>query len=595
MGKGFMMIQEATTVQVKFNGVPVSVLAGTSILDAARHAGIRIPALCKHPDLLPTAACGLCIVKIAGENRMPRACATAVREGMEITTHDGELTQIRRMGLELILSTHPNSCLSCGRSGNCELQTLLAEFCVRDDRLDKHVRDVPPDHSNGSIIIDFSKCINCGRCVQVCQDVQNVWALSILNRGINTRMAPAGDISLADSPCIKCGQCAAHCPTGAIVEHDQTATVWAALLDPEKYCTVQIAPSVRVALGELFGYPPGTNLTRKIYATLRRLGFRAVFDTNFSADLTIMEEASEFVERFAHGKGPLPLITSCCPAWTDYMEKNHQDLIENFSTAKSPQQMLGVMAKTYYSEQVGIDPAKHYQVSIMPCTAKKYELERAHEMFASGFQDVDVTLTTREFARLIKQSGLDFREMPEEDADSLLGEYSGAGTIFGTTGGVMEAALRTGYYFVTGENMPKEAIDIKPVRGMEGVREAEIDIKGTKVRVAVAHGMANVDKVLDNVRESRDRGEEPRYHFIEVMACPGGCIGGGGQPYGISNEIRQKRAEGLYQDDADCRLRFSHENPSIQKLYSEFLGAPLSEKAEHLLHTQYRPRKTYLR
>ena len=588
-----MMIQQM--VRAKINGVEVEAPEGTSILDAARQVGIRIPTLCKHPDLLPTAACGLCIVKVAGEGRMPRACATALRPGMEITTHNGDLTRIRRMVLELILSTHPNSCLTCGRNGSCELQTLAGEFRVRDDRMEKHVRDIPPDRSNGSITIDFAKCINCGRCVQVCQDVQNVWAMSFLKRGIETRMAPAGDISLADSPCIKCGQCAAHCPTGAIVENDETAAVWEALRDPDTFCSVQIAPSVRVAIGEEFGYPPGTNLTRQLYAALRRIGFNAVFDTNFSADLTIMEEASEFVERFAHGKGPLPLITSCCPAWTDYMEKNHQDFIPNFSTAKSPQQMLGVMAKTYYSEKTGIDPARHFQVSIMPCTAKKYELERTDEMFASGYQDVDVTLTTRELARLIKQAGLVFSEMPAENADSLLGEYSGAGTIFGATGGVMEAALRTGHYLVTGENLPRQAIEILPVRGLEGVKEAEVDIKGTKVRVAVAHGMANVDKVLDKVRRAREHGEEPPYHFIEVMACPGGCIGGGGQPYGISNEVRRRRIAGLYQDDQDRVMRCSHENPEIQLVYREFLGEPLGEKSEQLLHTRYKARKTYLR
>lgn len=589
------MIQQLATVQATINGSPVEVPAGTTILDAARDAGIRIPTLCKHPDLKPTAACGLCIVKIAGESRMPRACATALRDGMDITTHDGELTSIRRTTLELILSTHPNSCLTCGRNGCCELQTLAGQFGIRQDRLPKFVRNVPPDNSNGSIIIDFSKCINCARCVQVCQEVQNVWALSMLNRGIHTRMAPAGDISLAESPCIKCGQCAAHCPTGAIIENDEIATVWEALRDPEQYCSVQIAPSVRVALGEEFGYPPGTNLTRKIYAILRRIGFNAVFDTNFSADLTIMEEASEFVQRFAHGKGSLPLITSCCPAWTDYMEKNHQDLIDNFSTAKSPQQMLGVIAKTYFSEKMGIDPAHHYQVSIMPCTAKKYELERTDEMFASGHQDVDVTLTTRELARLIKQSGLMLSDMPEEEADSILGTYSGAGTIFGVTGGVMEAALRTGYFFITGENLPADAIEIMPVRGLEGVKEAEIDIQGSLIRVAVAHGMANVDTVLDRVRQAREQGQPPPYHFIEVMACPGGCIGGGGQPYGISNEVRAKRIQGLYQDDHDRALRCSHDNPTIQTLYKEFLGQPLSEKAEHLLHTRYKPRKTYLR
>ncbi|MFW6368315.1 MAG: NADH-dependent [FeFe] hydrogenase, group A6 [Spirochaetota bacterium] len=581
-------------VKAKINDVTVEVPEGTSILTAARQTGIRIPSLCSDPDLLPTAACGLCIVKIAGSNKRPRACATAVQDGMEITTHGGDLTNVRRTVLELILSTHPNSCLTCGRNGNCELQTLLGEFGVRDDRLEKRIRDVPPDRSNGSITIDFSKCINCGRCVQVCQQVQNVWALSSLNRSIHTRMAPAGDISLAESPCIKCGQCAAHCPTGAIVEHDETAEVWEALRDPDTFCSAQIAPAVRVALGEEFGYPPGTNLTRQIHAALRRVGFDAVFETPVTADLTIMEEASEFVERFAEGKGPLPIITSCCPAWTDYMEKNHQDFIDNFSTAKSPQQMLGVLAKTYYSQKTGIDPAKHYQVSIMPCTAKKYELERTGEMFASGYQDVDVTLTTREIARLIKQSGVVFSEMPEEEADSLLGNYSGAGTIFGTTGGVMEAALRTAHHMITGENLTQKTLDIQPVRGMQGVKEAEIDIKGTTVRVAVAHGMGNVDKLLDKEREARKRGES-LYDMIEVMACPGGCLGGGGQPYGISEDIRLKRMEGLYQDDRDCELRFAHENPAIKQIYSEFLGEPLSEKAHELLHTKYKPRKKYAR
>ncbi len=588
------MLETATTVKAKINGTAVEVPAGTSILDAARMAGVRIPTLCSDPDLLPTAACGLCIVKIAGSNKQPRACATALADGMDVITHDGDLTRVRRTVLELILSTHPNSCLTCGRNGSCELQTLLGEFGVPEDRLEKRICDVPSDRSNGSITIDFSKCINCGRCVQVCQQVQNVWALSSLNRGIHTRVAPAGDILLAQSPCIKCGQCAAHCPTGAIVEHDETSAVWDALRDPDLFVSAQIAPAVRVALGEEFGYPPGTNLTGQIHAALRRVGFDAVFETPVTADLTIMEEATEFMKRFTEGSGPLPIITSCCPAWTDYMEKNHQDFIENFSTAKSPQQMLGVLAKTYYSEKKGIDPAKHFQVSIMPCTAKKYELERTDEMFASGYQDVDITLTTREVARLIKQSGLVFQDMPDEDADSLLGHYSGAGTIFGTTGGVMEAALRTAHFMVTGENLAKDALEILPVRGMKGVKEAEIDIAGTKVRVAIAHGMGNVDALLEKVRDARARGES-LYDMIEVMACPGGCLGGGGQPYNISENIRVKRMEGLYQDDRDRELRFAHENPAIKELYRDFLGEPMGPKAHELLHTTYTARKKYKR
>ncbi len=582
-------------VQARINGLPVSVPYGTTILEAARSVQVKVPTLCKHKDLLPTAACGLCIVKVAGSRKFPRACATPLEDGMEITTHDGELTEIRRSVIELILSNHPNACLSCGRNGNCELQTLAAEFGIRQDSIERYMRDLPCDASNGSIIIDFNKCIKCGRCVQVCQEVQNVWALSFLERGIHTRMAPAGDILLSESPCIKCGQCAAHCPTGAIVENDETATVWAALRDPEKFCSVQVAPSVRIALGEEFGYAPGTNLTHKIYAALRRLGFKAVFDTNFSADLTIMEEATEFVHRLTQGTGPLPLITSCCPAWTDYMEKFHHDFIDNFSTAKSPQQMLGVMAKTYYSEKMGIDPATHYQVSIMPCTAKKFELERTQDMFASGYPDVDVVLTTRELARMIKQSGIAFTELAGEQADSLLGTYSGAGTLFGATGGVMEAAIRTAYHLVTGDNLEGDALNITPVRGLTGVKEATLNIQGTPIKVAVAHGMANVGEVLKHVRQARHNGDPTPYHFIEVMACTGGCIGGGGQPYNVDVGLRKQRMAGLYDDDAQSTTRCSHDNPEIQRIYADFLEAPCSERAHQLLHTHYKPQKVYLK
>ena len=581
------------TVKATIDGQPVEVPYGTSILDAARQAFIDIPVLCKHPDLPPTAACGLCIVKLKGNAKLPRACATPLEDGMEVITHDHELREVRRSVIELILSNHPNECLSCGRNGSCELQTLAADFGIRQDVIKRTVRDLPCDNSNGSIVLDFRKCIKCGRCITVCQDVQNVWALSFLERGINTRMAPAGDITLAESPCIKCGQCAAHCPTGAIIERDDVSIVTEAMEDPDKYCTVQIAPSVRVAIGEEFGFPPGTNLTKKLYAFMRRLGFKAVFDTNFSADLTIVEEASEFVERFAHGKGELPLITSCCPSWTDFMEKKHYDFIDNFSSAKSPQQMLGVMAKTYFAEKQGIDPAKIFQVSIMPCTAKKYELERTEEMMASGYQDVDAVLTTRELARLIKQSGIDFKSLPDEEADSILGDYSGAGTIFGATGGVMEAALRTAYFYVTGKNLEGAAIDFESVRGLDGVKEGVVDIEGTQVRVAVAHGLGNVEHVLNKVRTAREKGEELPYHFIEVMACPGGCIGGGGQPYGVTNEVRQQRIAGLYAEDRDCAVRFSHENPEIKRVYAEYLGKPLSERSHELLHTNYTPRPLY--
>jgi iron-only hydrogenase group A len=578
-------------IKARINQLPVEVPEGTSILDAARMVQVKIPTLCKHKDLLPTAACGLCIVRNTGSKKMIRACCTPLEQGMDLTTHEPEIVEVRRATLELILSNHPHECLTCARNGECELQTLAADFNITQESIKRRVRDTPCDRSTGSIVIDFNKCIQCGRCIQVCQDLQNVWALSFLDRGINTRMAPAGDITLAESPCVKCGQCSAHCPTGAIVEEDETPAVWSALHDSDKLCVVQIAPSVRVTIGEAFGLPPGTNLTGKLYNVLRRLGFKAVFDTNFSADLTIVEEANEFVARFAEKRGPLPLITSCCPAWTDFMEKRHYDFIDNFSTAKSPQQMLGVLAKTYYAAKVGWDPAKIHVVSIMPCTAKKYELSRTDEMYASGHKDVDVVLTTRELARMIKQSGIDFLALPDAEPDSLLGAYTGAGTIFGATGGVMEAAVRTAHYYVTGK--PLAAIELEPVRGLAGVRRASVQVGDVTVRVAVAHGLGHVESVLDEVRAARAKGEETPYHFIEVMACPGGCIGGGGQPYGVDDERRKMRIEGLYRDDREQALRYSHENPEIIRLYDEFLGKPLGDKAHALLHTHYTARPLY--
>lgn len=578
-------------IKARINQLEVEVPEGTSILDAARQVQVKIPTLCKHKDLLPTAACGICIVRNQGGNRLLRACSTPLETGMDISTHDREIVDVRRSTLELILSNHPQACLTCGRNGECELQALAADFNIPQESIKRHVKDTPPDCSTGSIVLDFQKCIKCGRCVQVCQEMQDVWALSFLDRGINTRMAPAGDITLAESPCVKCGQCSAHCPTGAIVENDETPAVWEALHDKEKICVVQIAPSVRVTVGEAFGLPPGTNLTKKLYAALRRLGFHAVFDTNFSADVTIVEEASEFIERFVHKRGPLPLITSCCPAWTDFMEKNHWDFIDNFSTAKSPQQMLGVLAKTYYAEKAGFDPAKLFVVSIMPCTAKKYELSRTDEMYASGHKDVDVALTTRELARMLKQSGIDFLNLPDGEADSILGDYTGAGTIFGATGGVMEAAVRTAHFYATGKKL--DQLDLEAVRGLAGVKEGTITVAGTPIRVAVAHGLANVSTVLERVRAARQAGQETPYHFIEVMACPGGCIGGGGQPYGVDNERRRLRSAGLYQDDRERTVRCSHENPEVSRLYKDFLGKPLGPKAHKLLHTRYTARPLY--
>ena len=577
-------------LELEINGIPVSVKPGTTILDAATQVGVQIPKLCYHSDLEAWAACGICVVKVEGSPKMLRACATAVSPGMKVITHDAEIVSVRRTVLELILSTHPNDCLQCGRNGNCELQTLAEEFGIREVPFEKRLRDLPVDNSTGSIVLNPEKCIACGRCAKVCQDMQNVWALEFIGRGEKTRIAPAADVSLNESPCIKCGQCSAHCPVGAIYENDQTRTVWNALSDEKKHCVVQIAPAVRVAIGEAFGYEPGELLTGQLYTALRRLGFNAVFDTNFTADLTIMEEGTEFVNRFTGG-GVLPQITSCCPAWTDYMEKYAPDFMPNFSSAKSPQQMLGAMAKTYYADKANVAAENMFVVSIMPCTAKKIEVSRSETMTSSGHQDVDVSITTRELARMIKQAGIDFKNLPESDADSLLGEYTGAGTIFGVTGGVMEAALRTAYYLVTKEDL--DNVEFQEVRGLEGVKAAEIDIKGTKVRIAVAHQMGNVEAVLNQVRDAQKAGKEPPFHFIEVMACRGGCIGGGGQPHGATDEIRKKRTAGIYSDDEKSARRCSHHNPMITKIYEDFLGKPLSHKAHELLHTDYKQREVY--
>ena len=578
-------------IKLEINGILVEVPVGTSILDAAEAVQVKIPTLCYHPDLRPWAACGICVVRQAGSPKLLRACCTEVQPGMKITTHDADIVRVRRTVLELILANHPNDCLQCPRNGSCELQTLAADFGIRDLPFPSEVTAIPVDNSTSSIVLNQEKCIKCGRCALVCQEMQDVWALEFIGRGEKTRMAPAADVTLNESPCIKCGQCTAHCPVGAIYENDETRTVWDALRDPNKHCVVQIAPAVRVAIGESFGKAPGTLLTDETYAGLRRLGFKAVFDTNYTADLTIMEEGSEFIDRFTNQKD-LPLITSCCPAWTDWMEKYASDFIDNFSTAKSPQQMLGVLSKTYYAEKMGIDPASIYMVSIMPCTAKKYEISRSENMFSSGHQDIDVVLTTRELARMFKSAGIDFLQLPAEQADSILGAYTGAGTIFGVTGGVMEAALRTAYCLITGDAQPP-SINFEATRGMKGVKEAEIDVKGTKVRIAIAHQMGNIAQVLEAIREDRKAGRKPRYDFIEVMACRGGCIGGGGQPTGATDAIRKLRTDGIYTDDEKCALRMSHLNPEIAKIYADFLGKPLSEKAHKLLHNHYHAKKVY--
>ncbi|MCL1946642.1 MAG: NADH-dependent [FeFe] hydrogenase, group A6 [Chitinivibrionia bacterium] len=580
-------------ITCKIDGIDVCVADGTSILNAAKEVGLKIPALCYHPDLDAWAACGICVVKMKGSPKLIRACAVPVENGKEYITRDAELVDARKAVLQLILSNHPNDCLLCGRSGNCELQTMAADFGIREQPFAENFEPLERDESTTSLVLNPEKCIKCGRCVLVCQKLQGVYALEFIGRGEKTRLAPAADVKLADSPCIKCGQCSAHCPVGAIYEKDETAKVFEALTNSEKHCVVQIAPAVRVALGEAFGLESGELLTGKMYAALRRLGFDKVFDTNFAADLTIMEEGTEFIHRFTQAPQELPLITSCCPAWVDYMEKYANDLIPNFSTCKSPQQMEGAMIKTYYAQKAGIDPKNIVVVSVMPCTAKKFEVQANDDMSSvlKGVQDVDIAITTRELARMIKQAGIDILSLKEEEVDPLLGTYTGAGTIFGVTGGVMEAALRTAVAKITGKELGKVELDAP--RGMDGVKSAELDVGGKKVRIGVAHGMVNIEKVLNEVRAAKKAGKELPYHFIEVMACRGGCIGGGGQPHGATDEVRAKRTAGMYKDDEISKIRCSHNNPEILAAYKDFLVEPNSHKSHELLHRKYNKRPVY--
>ncbi|MGP1418806.1 MAG: NADH-dependent [FeFe] hydrogenase, group A6 [Sphaerochaetaceae bacterium] len=577
-------------VHVKINGIPVEVEAGTTVLAAAAAAGVKIPTLCNHEDIKPTAACGLCIVKMEGSPKIQRACASPVQEGASYITDDPELFRTRKTLVEMILSTHPTDCLTCIRNQNCELQTLAADFGIREQPFEHRVKRLPKDESTPSIVLDPTKCIKCGRCVEVCQDLQGVYALEYVGRGDGVQMKPACDLLLSESPCVKCGQCAAHCPVGAIYERDDTDLVHEAIYDPDKVVVVQIAPSVRIAVGEGFGLPEGAVTTGKIYTALRQIGFDKVFDTNFGADLTIMEEGNELVHRLTHG-GVLPQMTSCCPAWADYMEKYYPDMIPNFSSAKSPMQMQGAVTKTYWAEKAGIDPSRIVSVAVMPCTAKKFELSRDESMASSGYQDIDLSITTRELIRMIKAKGIDFASLPESAADDPLGEYTGAGTIFGATGGVMEAAIRTAYFAITGNELP--GVEVDSVRGPEGIKRATVDVNGTALKVAIVSGLANAKEVLEEVRKARAEGKEPPYHFIEVMACKGGCISGGGQPYASNAKNRAARTAGLYNDDEKSAVRCSHQNPSIKKIYSEYLGAPLSEKSEKLLHTHYHKRPIY--
>jgi len=568
-------------ITLMINGKQISVLEGTTIMNAAKQAQIDIPHLCYLEGLEPEYHCRVCCVEIAGEPRLAPSCVREVTEGMKVQTNSARVRRARRVIVELLLANHLIECPVCERNQTCELLKLAFELGVKEIRFEGERAHYELDETSPAIIRDPNKCVLCGRCVRVCHDVQTVSVLSLVNRGLETKVATYMENGLGNVECTTCGQCIHVCPVGAIKERSAVDEVWAALANPGKHTVVQEAPAMRASLGEELGLPPGTLVAGKMHAALRRLGFNTVFDTNFSADLTIIEEAAELVKRVKEG-GVLPQITSCSPGWIKFMEHFYPDLIPHVSTCKSPQQMFGALAKTYYAEKAGIDPAKVVSVSIMPCTAKKFEAQRP-EMRASGFQDVDYVLTTRELARMIKEAGIDFASLPDEPADELMGLYSGAGTIFGATGGVMEAALRTAYKLVTGREAEK--IDIEPVRGLDGVKATIVNIDGLEVQVAVAHGLGNARKLLDEVRA----GKSP-YHFIEIMACPGGCVGGGGQPIGFNMVLRGIRGQTLYSEDRRLPHRRSHDNPSIIKIYQDYLKEPLGEKSHHLLHTKYTKR-----